>query len=287
MIHKEKQQADFLEFRFVVTSSYPVLDILCGRLSSIGFAGFEEKEGELVGYIEAAKYKEGDFRQLIGELRQLADIHYTLHHLEERNWNEVWEIGFQPVLIDGTVYVRAPGHAAGGYQQEIIISPERSFGTGHHTTTCMMISLMLKEDLQGKKVLDMGCGTGILSILAEKLGAAELLAVDNDGWALRNAGLNLELNRTGKVRVVENDGSVWRNDHFDVVLANINLNVLLVDIPGYSRVLGEKGRLLLSGFLEGDGPAVEEACKQVSLKISGQMVRDGWFAKVFEKERET
>jgi ribosomal protein L11 methyltransferase len=287
MMHKEKQQADFLEFRFVVIPAYPVMDILIARLPAIGFTGFEEKEGELAGYIPANKYKEEDFRLLIGELGRLADVHYAMRLLEERNWNEVWESGFQPVLIDGTVYVRAPGHAAGNHRQEIIISPERSFGTGHHATTYMMISLMLKEDLKGKKILDMGCGTGILSILAEKLGAAEALAVDNDGWALRNARLNLDLNRTGKVKVVENDGFIWGKEFFDVVLANINLNVLLVDMPGYGRVLAENGKLLLSGFLEADGPAVKRACKQVSLKISGKLVRDGWMAMVFMKEKGT
>ncbi len=212
-------------------------------------------------------------------VKQLADS-YKLSYLEEQipsqNWNEVWESNFQPVIVEDFVAIRAGFHPPiETVQHEIVITPKMSFGTGHHATTYMMMRQMRDIDFAGKSVFDFGTGTGVLAILSEKLGAAKVLAIDNDEWSIDNASENIKRNNCSTIEINKAE-SAKGNNHFDVILANINKNVILDNLDNLASQLKPDGSLLLSGLLANDADEIIESAGRLSFKLKHKETTDNW-----------
>lgn len=252
-------------------------EILVAELAALPFESFEEQETALKAYIPAPMLPgcKASADEILAR-RGITAQRYI--EIETQNWNAVWESQFSPVEIEGRLVIRAPFHrAAGGDVREVIIMPKMSFGTGHHATTYLMGAEMTEHDFEGKSVLDMGSGTGVLAILAAKMGAAAVDAVDIDEWAYLNSIENIELNGVAEVvRPVMGDVEAIRGGCYDVVVANINRNILLRDMADYSRALNPGGELIVSGILEADIETIERRAVEVGLRPSGQRLREGW-----------
>ena len=275
---------DYIEVLLHIEPESTGTEIMIALLSQIGYESFMESEGGLHAYISVSDFKVADL--ILLQQMQEGNITFSYSHqqLKSQNWNEVWESNFNPVLISDKVFVRAPFHKVNkSVDYEIIIEPKMSFGTAHHDTTAMMIELMLQEDLRHRYILDMGSGTGILSILAEMLGAAKILAIDIDEWAYNNAVENIKRNNCRKVRVVLGSAGYLTNEKFDYILANINRNILLEDMEIYSRHLASGGSVLLSGFYSADLKAIEDCAKGFGLNPDKTMMKMDWTAAVFRK----
>ena len=241
----------YTEVRFQVTPTEPGLQILIAQLDQIGFESFVEEQDELKAYIKTDVFSENAIKTCQIYNNPEFDMRYSIHDIEDVNWNQTWEDNFQPVEISMDCVIRAPFHKEFGLKYELIIEPKMSFGTGHHGTTHLMLNALFDEDLKDKTVLDMGCGTGVLSILAEKLGAKQILAIDIDEWCFINTLENQERNNCQSITVKQ--GSYEQIEgQFDVVLANINRNILVEQLPIYNKHLNENAIVLLSGFYEAD-----------------------------------
>lgn len=246
-------------------------EILLALFGNSGFEGFEEKENELLAYINKDDFDDDAIRQL----QMQYDFSYSVAALENKNWNEEWEKNFQPVAVDDFVYVRADFHEAKtSAQHEIIITPKMSFGTGHHATTYMMMNAMREIDFTGKIVFDFGTGTGILAILAEKLGAEKIIAADNDEWSIANAKENFERNNCSRIDLKLADKIIPGS--YDIMLANINKNVILYYLGAMAKQLNSNAHLLVSGILEEDTQEVLHAAQQSQLKYAGESSQDKW-----------
>lgn len=246
--------------------------MLVAHLTETGFEGFEENENELKAFIPKNSYD----KPLLNELAYKYQIDYTEKIIPEQNWNENWESSFDPVIIDDFLSIRAGFHQpAGGVEHEIIITPKMSFGTGHHATTRMMVQQMREIDFTGKKVFDFGTGTGILSILAEKLGAASAIAIDIDEWCITNAYENIKQNNCRVVKIKQAD-SLTGNEQYDIILANINKNVILENIQQLSDQLNTGGTLLISGILSEDEAEVYKKAGEFSLILSKKITLNNW-----------
>jgi ribosomal protein L11 methyltransferase len=257
-------------------------DLLISELADIGFDTFEHTDHGFKGYIASAKVDIIALEQLLfGQWDEVA-IHYELREIEPRNWNEAWESNFQPIDVGGICRVRATFHpASDGYDYEIVIDPKMAFGTGHHQTTTMMMEYILEEDMEGKTVLDMGCGTGILAILAVKKGADRVVAIDYDPVCYESTQENALLNKVEK-KVAALCGSVEAipaQEQFDVILANINRNILMEQLPDYAAVLKPGGIVLISGFYRGaDAGMLQEKASENNLIYVSQRELDQWVA---------
>lgn len=238
---------NYLEFKF--TGCHVHRDILIAFLQQVDFEGFNESvDGELTAYIATDQFNEP---ALIDSLSHVPEsIQYTFDALPDKNWNEVWESNFEPIVVDGFCLIRADFHKTTvNVEHTITINPKQSFGTGHHETTFMMIQQMRHLDLKDKSVYDIGTGTGILAILAEKLGANHILATENDSKAILNAKENIEANACNRVQIEDHNYPLDTNQA-DIVLANINMNVLFEYSPIIKLVTAAGGTVLLSGILE-------------------------------------
>ncbi len=252
-------------------------DILMAQLSAIGFEGFEEEENSLKAFIPSTEFDEVLFNEIIVE----KNIPFIKSIIEERNWNAFWESNFEPVVVDDFVAIRADFHAPiSGVEHEIVITPKMSFGTGHHATTFMMIQQMKGIDFKNKTIFDFGTGTGVLAILAEKLGAQNIIAVDNDDWSIENSAENIKKNNCSyiKLQKAENAGS---GKLYDIILANINKNVILDNMENLARQLNPSGIVLLSGILTIDELAILSATEKFQLKLKGRAERNNWIALKF------
>jgi ribosomal protein L11 methyltransferase len=252
-------------------------DILTYFLAEAGFESFAQEGDELQAFIPVHLYDKDKVKQIFSD----HPFPYTEVTIPEKNWNEEWEKNFSPVEIAGKCFIRAPFHSSiPGYQYEIIIEPKMSFGTAHHETTSHMIEFMLGMDFIGKHVLDMGCGTGILAILADKMGASQVFAIDNDSWAFNNSVENIEKNSTSHV-MVRLGGIDEVNGVYDIILANINRNILLDQIPYYSKMMKPGGNLLMSGFFEEDLPVIRECSLMNQLSFVTFIMKNRWVAAKF------
>ena len=239
-------------------------DLLVALLSDIGYDGFEEDTTTLQAFIPTENFD----RDKLDETIKIIPVTYSLSEIEEENWNAQWESSFQPIVVNGQVAVRAGFHPPfPNLRYDIVITPKMSFGTGHHATTHLMIEKMLGIDLFGKSVLDFGTGTGILAILAEKMGASSIAAIDNDDWSIANAAENLERNNCIKVKLEKAD-SIISSKHYDIILANINKNIILDNLSSLIKSLTPTGTILLSGLLAEDEADIVEASAIFSLTIS-------------------
>ena len=275
----------YLQYQFKAIPRDPASDILLAQLSEFPFESFEETDEGLNAYIR----KEDWFEDILSGIAILADPAFTIEHevteIPPENWNEQWETHFNPIEVGTICRVRAPFHEKKAVTYDIVIEPKMSFGTGHHETTHMMLEEMLSMEMKGKSVLDMGCGTAILAILAGMQGASSVVGIDIDHWSYLNALENAERNDQGHITIIEGDVSAIPDTTFDIILANINRNCLLADIPEYVRHLADGGTLLLSGFYETDEPLLTSACEEKGLKRIGKRQRNSWVAVSYKKDK--
>jgi len=254
-------------------------DIIAAHLSELDFESFSEIETGLEAYIQEDKYYKTEVENLLNDLNHFIHFTWSDEVIEEKNWNEEWEKNYEPVLIANRCFVRTPIHEKmEGVDYEIVIEPKMSFGTAHHETTQMIIELMLEKNFRNQKVLDMGCGTGILAILASKMGAAEVLAIDNDKWAYKNAIENIEKNNISNITVEQGDDQLLGKEQFDIIIANINRNILLQQFDAYINCLKPGGFIFLSGFYEADVTPLLQKAKSGNLNLIKKTCKNSWVA---------
>ena len=276
----------YFNIRHTLVGKKGETDILVALLSNYGFDSFEEEETHLNAFISEEIFHEKDWSAFHQSISFLKDYEFTVLRLENRNWNKEWESNYEPIYIDKFCQITAPFHQQkDGFEYTLNIEPKMSFGTGHHDTTQLMIRLMRSIDFKNKKVLDMGSGTGVLSILANKMGAEWVDAVDIDDWAFENILENITRNNA-KVNVHQGDVSFLRlvNLQYDIVLANINKNVLMADVPEYLKFLNKQGLLILSGFLPEDEKELNSMDEINQQCLEGNALStENWMAKSFLK----
>lgn len=282
---------NYYEVKFTYTSEIEtevINDVLASELGEIGFESFTEDEDGLKAYIAEDLFDEDTLnRKLAVFPLENVCFHFTKLWIEGKDWNEEWEKNyFQPIHIGHECLIRASFHPdEPGYTYNIIIDPKMAFGTGNHSTTYLMISEILKLDLQGKEVLDMGCGTAVLAILARMKGASRVVAIDIDEWAYNNARENIRLNHTEDIEVgLGGAEKIAGYGTFDIIFANINRNILLNDMHLYARSLRQGGLLYMSGFYTEDIPAIEAECEKNGIKLLSHSEQKNWVAVKCEKE---
>ncbi|HBK70959.1 MAG TPA: 50S ribosomal protein L11 methyltransferase [Flavobacteriaceae bacterium] len=268
----------YLSYTFKVSPLEPATEILIAELGYAGFESFVENEDGVTAYIQKEEYHKGILDAIFILQNDEFEISYTKEEIAQVNWNQEWEKNFNPIHVDDLVSIRAPFHKKTNHKYEIIIEPKMSFGTGHHETTHMMVQHLLTLEMKGKRVLDMGCGTGILAIFSEIRGAKFIDAIDIDEWCYENTFDNLELNNCKKVDVYQGDASLLINKKYDVIIANINRNILLNDIKTYTNCLNANGILLLSGFYQEDIPLIDTEASKYQLKLDSIIERNNWVA---------
>jgi ribosomal protein L11 methyltransferase len=273
----------YISYQFKIQPKEPASDILIAELGNVGFESFVETEEGLTAYIQKKDWFEDILKSIYVLNSNEFKIEFTKEIIKQVNWNSEWEKNFNPIQVADLVSVRAPFHENPNLKYDIVIEPKMSFGTGHHETTHMMIQHLLDLDLKDKKVLDMGCGTGILAILAEMKGANPIDAIDNDNWCYVNSLENVAHNNCHKISVFEGDAALLNNKNYDLIIANINRNILLNDIPSYAKCLNDKGVLLLSGFYKEDIPIIDEKVARFGLKLSKTIERNNWVALKYVK----
>lgn len=247
-------------------------DLLIGQLSSIEFEGFEQEQNTLKAYIRKELFGKDALQNVLGELD------YSITEIPQVNWNQEWEKNFHPVVVDEFCAIRAGFHQPiQNVAHEIIVTPKMSFGTGHHSTTYQVIQWMRKLDFRNKAVLDFGTGTGVLAILAEKLGAGEIVAMDYDEWSIENASENVRVNNCQRVSLMQSDTIIGGNS-YDIILANLNRHVIVEHLESMVKHLTPKGVIIISGLLSDDEPIIEKLASGLSLKISGKTEKEGWIA---------
>ena len=268
----------YLSLRF--RCSDVLSEILIAELAEIGYDSFWEQEDGFEAYIDANDFREEALQKVIRRYAKLGEISYHTAQLEEKNWNVEWESNFEPIIVENQCLVRADFHQiAKDYPYEIVINPKMSFGTGHHATTYLMLSWQLELDQQSKKVMDAGCGTGILAIMARLKGANEIVAFDNNEWAVDNSRECFALNHCPDIRMfLGTITDIPKDDQYDIILANINRNVLLEELPLYAARLRQDGALLLSGFYNYDAPRIETKAADSGLIVRGQKEKNDWVA---------
>lgn len=273
----------YLEIRLSPVISEDAKSLLTAELMEAGFESFIEEEDSLLAYISANTFQESLLKNLVF-LIEHPGVKFEARALEDINWNKEWESNYQPVTIAGKCHVRAPFHPSiPGMAYEIVIEPKMAFGTAHHETTQLMAEWLMELDVAGKEVLDMGCGTGILAILANKMGAGIVTGIDNDEWAWRNGLENFRINAVTEGNVLHGDATLIEPGLYDIILANINRNVLIQDMKFYSAGLREKGTLLLSGFYQKDIEAIVASASGNSLRYSAFRTMNDWAAILLNK----
>jgi len=268
----------YIGYTFDISPREPGTEILIAELGYAGFESFVENVAGVIAYIQKPEWNADILNDIYILTNDEFKITFTSEEIEQVNWNKEWEKNFQAIEVDGKCAVRAPFHEKTDVDYDIIIEPKMSFGTGHHETTHMMIQHILKLNVAGKSVLDMGCGTGILAILAEMRGATTLDAIDIDNWCYLNTVENIERNNCHKIKAYEGEASLLAGKKYDVIIANINRNILLKDIAIYASCLNENGTLLLSGFYVEDIPLISEECGKHQLKFVENLERNNWVA---------
>jgi ribosomal protein L11 methyltransferase len=274
----------YLGYHFTIEPKELGSEILVAELGELPFESFVESEFGLTAYIQKELWNEDILADLFVLQSLEFNISYTIEEIEQVNWNEEWEKNFEPIEVDGMCHVRAPFHPKTAAQYDIVIEPKMSFGTGHHETTHMMIQHLLHLDVQGKKTLDMGCGTAILAILAEMKGAQPIDAIDIDNWCYLNSIENAARNKCKYITVYEGDAALLVDQKYELIIANINRNILLADMPAYTKCLLPGGILLLSGFYEEDIPFLEASCVENGLQYVSKLQRNNWVSLKFEKQ---
>ena len=278
--------SSYIAYHFKIEPKDPGVDILLAELGELAFDSFVETEEGLSAYIQV----NDDTADLLNDVYILNNpefkVSYVTEEIEQVNWNEEWEKNFEPINVDDLCYVRAPFHETKNAPYEIVIEPKMSFGTGHHETTFMMMKHLLNIDVTDMEVLDMGCGTAILAILALMKGAKHADAIDIDNWCYLNSIENAERNNVTNINVYEGDAELLadKTHKYDLVIANINRNILLNDMEAYAKTLKTGGIILFSGFYTEDITAIEEAANKQNMFLDNQLERNNWVSLKFIKK---
>lgn len=260
-------------------------EIVQAFISQLSFESFEEQETAILGFLPVAQYDD-EFEQTVKTLAQTYGITFEKKVVKGQNWNSIWESNFEPISVGDFCYIRAEFHLADNSKiHEIIINPKMAFGTGHHETTFMMIEQMRSLDFNGRRVFDYGCGTGILAILAEKMGAKYVLGVEIEKDAVVNTQENMVINQTEHIVIREGDIKQAKSDKFDVILANINRNVLLESASDLIHLLNEDGVVLLSGILRQDADLIVSKFRGVGLLFNAKVARGEWICLKLSREK--
>ncbi|MBC7915237.1 MAG: 50S ribosomal protein L11 methyltransferase [Pyrinomonadaceae bacterium] len=276
---------NYFGFDFTINSKEEFhRDLLINALGEAGFDTFEETSSGFTAFISEDAFTQEIFDQAISAYQDMFAFSWVQRLIPPKNWNEVWESNFEPLLIKDQCYVRATFHKPQPqYRYEIVIDPKMSFGTGHHQTTTMMMEFILEENFENKQVLDMGAGTGILAILGYKCGAIDLTAIDYDQVCYDSMIENAQLNGV-QMQVLCGSKEVIPNKQYDIILANINRNILLDQLERYAEVLKNRGELYLSGFFEHDLQILKDKCETLNLKYLTHKLLDNWCSAKFLKQ---
>ncbi|MFT5970797.1 MAG: ribosomal protein L11 methyltransferase [Flavobacteriales bacterium] len=274
---------NYIEFDFKVSPLIPGVEILIAELGMTGFESFVEHETGVLAYIQEDEFK----ASILEEVRILTNPNFEITFeqkvIEQQNWNAAWESNFEPIFVGDSCVVRAPFHQLEKeYTFDLIIEPKMSFGTGHHETTSLILAQLLEKDLTKKSVIDMGCGTGVLAILAAKQNASPVLAIDIDEWSYENSVENCERNGVPQIQVKLGGAEVIEGS-CDLFIANINRNILMQDMPYYVKHMNANATLLLSGFFETDIPILQTEAEQLGLSYVGFTEKNRWVAVEFSK----
>lgn len=272
---------DYLELKVNLDPAYS--EILMAELGQLEFESFVEEGRLLSGYIQKQKYDSESIRSILRQYSDQIKSHEVIL-VPRQNWNKNWEESYEPIIVDDRCAVVASFHKLSKkYDYEVVIDPKMSFGTGHHETTHQMISNLLTLETEGKSVLDAGCGTGVLAILASKLGANKVVAIDIDDWAVENSNENTLVNSCDTIEVKL--GTV-KEEHqqFELILANINKNVLVEESSKYCSLLQKNGKLLISGFYQSDGRELIQIFENLGLTVQNQTIRNNWSCILFSKD---
>jgi len=266
----------YIGYYFKVAPLQPATEILIAELGYAGFESFVETKTGVTAYIKKEEWHTAILQNVYVLTSNEFEISYTFDEIEQINWNSEWEKNFKPIIVDNLCSVRAPFHDKPDTQYDIVIEPKMSFGTGHHETTHMMIQHILANDFQGKSVLDMGCGTAVLAILAEIKKANPIDAIDIDNWCYLNSIENAKRNNCKNISVFKGDASLLKNKKYDIIIANINRNVLLKNIKTFVQCLNTKGSLFLSGFYDIDSTRIEKECAKYKLTLHKSLIKSYW-----------
>ena len=275
---------NYIKVSFQLEPLLPAREILYAELGELPFESFQETSNGLEAYIQAPDYKDEMLEGMMIQGIPNQKIEVETELIEQKNWNAVWESNFEPIIVNERCVIRAPFHDKANVDYDIIISPQMSFGTGHHETTFLISNELFRLDLKNRSLLDMGCGTGVLAIIAEKLGANPIEAIDIEEWAYENTIDNNKLNNIEGMTVLHGNASLLDGKKIDIILANINRNILLNDMSKYSSCLNKDGLILFSGFYETDVPSIKEAAEENGLIFVKKEVKNNWTMAQFKKK---
>jgi ribosomal protein L11 methyltransferase len=273
----------YIEVYFKLEPLLPAREILYAELGDKGFEAFEDEVDGVRAYIKQEQFTEFLLKDLMISGIEDQKVDVSIKTIANQNWNALWESNFDPIIINSKCIIRAPFHAIDKVEYDLIISPQMSFGTGHHETTFLMSKELFSLDLKSIDLLDMGSGTGVLAILAEKLGAKNIKAIDIEEGAYINTIDNCKLNNTKNIIVEKGDSELLEDSLFQVILANINKNILLQDISVYSSCLTKGGKLLLSGFFTTDVAELRNEASDNGLKFVKVEEKNNWAMLMLEK----
>ena len=273
----------FVCYDFKVDPLYPGCEILIAQLSQLGFDSFQENNDGISAYIDSSVLSTVKVQDIQILNSTEFNISFESNNVKKQNWNIKWESNFEPIYVDKICCVRAPFHKKSNFKYDLVIEPKMSFGTGHHETTSMMISFILANSFYNSSVCDIGSGTAVLAILAEKRGANRIDAIDIDNWCYLNSIENIKRNNSENINVYEGEVEKLMHFKYDNIFANINLNVLLADIPIYSKMLNKDGVLYLSGFYKKDIKSIEKVAEISNLSLVDSKVKNQWVALKFTK----
>ena len=268
---------EYTEVDIRLKSVNPFADIIVAKLNEIDFESYAEDANGVKAYVQTLLLNENAVKEIISEVAELCELTFSISKVKQENWNQQWESNFEPVVINDKCVIRAHFHQPiPDVDFEIIITPKMSFGTGHHETTSLVMNEMFSLDFNNKSVLDIGCGTGVLAILASKLGANSLVGIDFDEWAVENAEENSVLNSIDNIDYIHGDADAIGDATFDIIVANINRNIILQDIEKYVGAMNEKSEIIFSGFLKEDIPLILEKSEQLGLDLVVSKNKNKW-----------
>jgi len=270
---------EFIEISIVIQPYNKIAsEVIMAEMSQLDFDSFIETQNGFKAYIESRKFDIDELKSILEKpTEEFGEINYKQKSIKQQNWNREWEKSFKPIVIRNECIIRALFHEINkNYKYNILIEPKMAFGTGHHATTSMMLEHILEIDIDGKEILDMGTGTGVLSILASLRGAKSILAIDNDTWAFNNCVENLKMNNISNVKALEGDSKSITGNTFDIILANINRNTLINDFWAYANALNKKGKIILSGFYVDDINAIEQKANSFDLFLKHYLEKENW-----------
>lgn len=257
-------------------------EIIMAELAVLNFESFVSTKEGLQAYIQEAEFNKEELEDLYLFKNPDFSITSEIKTIEQQNWNAEWEKNFEPIDVEGRCIVRAPFHEPKTVEFDIVIEPKMSFGTGHHETTHQMIAQLLAIDVSGKRVLDMGCGTGILAILACMKGANSITGIDIDEWAYENTLENVRKNKCSQIIVKQGGAALLQNCSYDVILANINRNILLADMEAYAKTMSSGSKIAFSGFYTSDISHIDTKARTLGLRLLRQSEKNNWAALVYQ-----